>query len=112
MSAPGPERQGGGHRKAAGAAAAGAAKQSTPTPPVDPIVPPCGPYKQPSTRLFRILNPELFVRPNPVVGFIGTAAFIAILGSLWYEKREYDRKQLQQAELERAKRAQNLAEDA
>jgi len=33
-----------------------------------------------ATRLFRLLNPELFVRPSPVVGAVGAAVFLAVVG--------------------------------
>ena len=50
--------------------------------------------KRDYSSLFKVLNPELFMKPNARVGILGTAVAVGVCGWLYYEKRriEADRK--------------------
>ena len=48
--------------------------------------------------MFRLLNPELHMKPNAMVGFLGTALFVGIMGSLYWEKRKADAKRKEEDE--------------
>ncbi|GJP29349.1 hypothetical protein CLOM_g16472 [Closterium sp. NIES-68] len=59
-----------------------------------------------STPLFRVLNPELYVKPNAAVALVGTVAFVGVLGSLYLEKRAVEK---QRAEAKAAAEAALVA---
>ena len=46
--------------------------------------------KRDYSALFKALNPELFMKPNARVGFIGTAVAVGVCGWLYYEKRRME----------------------
>ncbi|GAQ82793.1 hypothetical protein KFL_001240240 [Klebsormidium nitens] len=53
--------------------------------------------------IFKMMNPELHMKPNMMVAAVGTTLFVVIMGSLLWEKHKYEQQQakLRQSAVER-----------
>lgn len=51
-----------------------------------------------TSRFFKVVNFELYAKPNVTVGLLGTGAFVGILSVLLWQKRQFElrERQLQQ----------------
>lgn len=47
-------------------------------------------WRKDTSRLFRLVNFELYAKPNVTVGLLGTGAFVGILSVLFWQKRQFD----------------------
>lgn len=52
---------------------------------------PLDPRRQ--STFMRIVNPELYTKPNPRIAIAGTTLFVLVLSSLLYEKHRYNKEQ-------------------
>ncbi|KAJ7558720.1 hypothetical protein O6H91_04G052700 [Diphasiastrum complanatum] len=48
-------------------------------------------WRRNSTPFSRIVNPELYAKPNPKIAMLGTTMFIAITASLLWQKYTYEK---------------------
>ncbi len=63
-----------------------------------------GPKPRQSTLVFRLLNPELFVRPRTWVTVVGTLAFVSSIAFIGWRSLEYQREEAERLEYEQAVR--------
>jgi hypothetical protein len=49
--------------------------------------------RRPVSPFFRIVNPELYMKPNLRVGILGTCLFVLVAGSLAWQKHSYEKQQ-------------------
>jgi len=47
-------------------------------------------WRKDTSRIFRLVNFELYAKPNVTVGLLGTGAFVGILSVLFWQKRQFD----------------------
>ena len=47
--------------------------------------------RRPLSPFFRIVNPELYMKPNLRVGIFGTGLFVLVLGGLAWQKHSYEK---------------------